>query len=110
MSDAGASPRLDVARYAVTNFRFGSSIDELERADDGEWMRYEHYEALLAENARLRDEQTYVAGRGIKAESQLSALRLALAGIRAEMEKVRTWEDMDELIAELAHLEQEQQS
>ena len=96
--------------YAVTNFRFVVLSMNWNAQTMVSGCVTRHYEALLAENARLRDEQTYVAGRGIKAESQLAALRLALAGIRAEMEKVRTWEDMDELIAELAHLEQEQQS
>jgi len=35
----------------VTNYRAGSSIEEMERADDGEWVRYED---VVAEQARLR--------------------------------------------------------
>jgi hypothetical protein len=32
----------------VTNYRCGSSIEEMEHADDGEWIRYEDVEAQLA--------------------------------------------------------------
>jgi hypothetical protein len=31
----------------VTNYRCGSSIEEMERSEDGEWIRYEDVEAFL---------------------------------------------------------------
>jgi hypothetical protein len=38
-----------IQRYdLVTNYRCGSSIEEMERSDDGEWMRWEDVAALLA--------------------------------------------------------------
>jgi hypothetical protein len=38
-----------VKRYdLVTNYRCGSSIEEMEPSDDGEWMRYEDHEAIVA--------------------------------------------------------------
>jgi hypothetical protein len=112
---AGASPRVDV------DIDYVNLLNAVWMAD----FASEVIDPLLAENARLRaerdelqtklteafDSEVYVAGRGIKAESQLTALRLALAGIREEMEewsvaipKLKHWVD------KLAHLEQEQQS
>ena len=32
----------------VTNYRAGSSIEEMEPSDDGEWVRYEEVEAVIA--------------------------------------------------------------
>ena len=32
----------------MTNYRCGSTIEEMERADDGEWVRYEDVERVLA--------------------------------------------------------------
>ena len=41
-------PQLVVPRYdLITNYRAGSSIEEMERADDGEWVRYEDVEVAL---------------------------------------------------------------
>ena len=43
-----APPVLALKRYdLVTNYRAGSSIEEMEPADDGEWVRYEDIEAAL---------------------------------------------------------------
>lgn len=37
-----------VTRYdLVTNYRCGSSIEEMEHSDDGEWIRYEDVEAMI---------------------------------------------------------------
>lgn len=32
----------------VTNYRAGSSIEEMEPSEDGEWIRYEDHEAIVA--------------------------------------------------------------
>lgn len=32
----------------VTNYRCGSSIEEMEHSDDGEWMRFEDHAAIVA--------------------------------------------------------------
>ena len=43
-----------MTRYdLVTNYRAGSSIEEMERSDDGECVRYEEVEALKAEIKHL---------------------------------------------------------
>jgi len=49
----------------ITNYRCGSSIEEMELADDGEWVRWESVEAelsaLRAEQTRLREAlQAYI--------------------------------------------------
>lgn len=46
----GKTPREDLKRYdLITNYRCGDSIEEMERNDeDGEWVRYEDIEPLLA--------------------------------------------------------------
>jgi hypothetical protein len=38
----------------VTNYRCGSSIEEMEPSDDGEWMRFEDHERLAAQLAAIR--------------------------------------------------------
>ena len=49
--------RTDVQRYdLVTNHRCGSSIEEMERADNGEWIRYEDVAARLVALEREREE------------------------------------------------------
>ena len=40
----------------VTNYRCGSAIEEMVRADDGEWVRYEDVGQLLAALNSLRNE------------------------------------------------------
>ncbi len=41
-TEGDASPAPRPARYdLVTNYRCGDAIEEMERADDGEWVRYE---------------------------------------------------------------------
>jgi len=52
----------------ITNYRCGSSIEEMELADDGEWVRWESVEAelsaLRAEQTRLREAlPTWIRGR-----------------------------------------------
>jgi hypothetical protein len=49
----------------VTNYRCGSSIDEMELADDGEWMRYEEHAAIVAEY-----EQRLTAALGLIEQQQ----------------------------------------
>ena len=48
----------------ITNYRCGSSIEEMELADDGEWVRWESVEAelstLSAEQTRLREALIYL--------------------------------------------------
>ncbi len=41
----------------ITNYRCGSSIEEMERSDDGEWVRWEDVEPLLL--AILADRSAY---------------------------------------------------
>jgi hypothetical protein len=50
-------PVSPVRRYdMVTNYRCGESIDELERADEGEWVRWEDVAAALQQVQRLEQE------------------------------------------------------
>jgi len=56
----------------ITNYRCGSSIEEMELADDGEWVRWESVEAelsaLRAEQTRLREALESVA-QGLRSDS-----------------------------------------
>lgn len=48
--DKQTAPALPCKRYdLVTNSRCGSSIEEMERSDDGEWVRYEELQAAFRE-------------------------------------------------------------
>ena len=39
----------------VTNYRCGGCIDEMERSEDGEWVRFEDVEKVLAYAAEVVD-------------------------------------------------------
>lgn len=39
----------------ITNYRAGSSIEEMEPSDDGEWVRYEQVEAEITRLAQEID-------------------------------------------------------
>ena len=89
MTDAGASPRVDVDAIKARLRDLSEDLDNGAAVEDAApTLCFQDIPALLAENERLQAEQTYVAGRGIKAESQLAALRLVIAGIRADLEPI----------------------
>lgn len=51
----GQIDRSQPKRYdLVTNYRCGSSIEEMEPADEGEWVRWEEVAEVRAEVVRLR--------------------------------------------------------
>ena len=52
--DAEGQPPVDrIARYdLLTFYRCGSAIEEMTRADDGEWVRYADVESQLADLQR----------------------------------------------------------
>jgi hypothetical protein len=57
----GVSERA-IHRYdLITNYRCGSAIEEMEPSDDGEWVRYEEFEALLMELSAASDIYEYRA-------------------------------------------------
>ena len=75
----------------ITNYRCGSSIEEMELADDGEWVRWESVEAelsaLRAEQTRLR-EALEAAVRGI---DDVAAQASLCAHHVVPTEQQRTW-------------------
>lgn len=52
MSEQRTAGKPVVQRYdLVTNYRCGSSIEEMERADNGEWVRYDDVVAAIGDLA-----------------------------------------------------------
>lgn len=103
------APRYDL----MTNYRCGTSIEEMERADDGEWVRWEEVEKALAQTRQQhaeRERQLREAGDESavllsRANDALSASESREAALRAELEQV-----IDMHRSELAELHASYQS
>lgn len=105
----------DPQRYdMVTNYRCGQSVDELEKVDDGEWVRWEDVQAEV-ERLRVRlDLPTtgeeccdYWQKKAEHAEAEVAQLRQRLQIIidawRKKTDGYSTWDDCaDALEQELA--------
>lgn len=77
------SPEARIARYdLVTNYRAGSSIEEMERNDDdGEWVRWEDVEGRLHEQAQEIERA--------RTENNFQRDKLKEAQVRAEAAEAR---------------------
>ncbi len=65
----------------VTNYRAGSAIEEMERSDDGEWIRFEDVEADLA---AVRAQLTHYDGCAQEHGAECDCGTLGAALLRAE--------------------------
>lgn len=69
----------------VMNYRCGSSTEEMERADDGEWIRYEDVEAALSQANAGRDAMAGLYLQSLETRSTADAI------LRALHTKLRDW-------------------
>ena len=91
-TDAQVSKRYDL----VTNYRAGSSIEEMEPSDDGEWIRWDD---LLAETDKVRrehhewDKKRVAELQELRAESTRLRAQLAQQAqqIASLVETLRLW-------------------
>ena len=81
----------------ITNYRAGSSIEEMEPADDGDWIRWE---GVAAEIASLRDQ--LAQQQAWKAKEQSAALAIAVVLIDAGYKGDGNVEGVKWLSAQLA--------
>ncbi len=66
----------------ITNYRAGSAIEEMERADDGEWIRFEDVQAELADLTAVRAQLEQADFERLAAEANLAGWLAARQRVR----------------------------
>ncbi len=69
----------------VTNYRCGDAIEEMERADDGEWMRFD--DAATAMESLYRELLSVSLTQQHAALQRIAALERQLAAAREEIRR-----------------------